>query len=173
MQTINLSYNHKEYTDKKINGSLDAILRSTTLFSVATVKAGNISHIHTAFFCYSPNLNLYFLTPPTTQHSRNVEKNPSIAVSIFDSHQKPSDKKRGLQILGNCRLAIGKDFSEGIVLYSKRFNWTRVIESPQDLIKAGFESKLYVIKPSSIKIFDEVIFGEEKWVTVNVKGGKI
>ncbi len=168
MQILSLHYNHKKYPDEKINESIATILHSTTLFSVATIKNKNISHIHTAFFCYSLNLNLYFLTPPTTQHSLNVVINPSIAVSIFDSHQKPPDKKRGLQIFGNCHLAKGKDFNEGIVLYSRRFEWTRVIKNPQDLIKAGFESKLYIINPSSIKIFDEVIFGEEKWVTVNL-----
>lgn len=172
MTPINLNYNHPKYTDKQLNKSLSQILNSNVLLSLATIKSDgkqSKSWINTAYFCFGPTLNFYILTPPQTQHSKNLEKNSSVAISIFDSRQTSSGK-RGLQIFGNCAIASNKNIIEGYALYSARFpGLKQVIKSPADFDKDIIKSKLYKITPLQIKIFDEITFGEETWITLKMK----
>lgn len=168
MSTLSLQYFHRQYVDKQINRSLSEILETSTLFSVASIKDGKESWINTAYFAYNDQLEFYFLTPTTAQHSKNVKENGSVAVSIFDSHQAVTGKKRGLQIFGTCHRATGKEIKEGIQVYGKRFSgFGERIHTPDDFEKFRMESRIYVVVPNVIKIFDEVVCGEEKWVIVN------
>lgn len=166
---MNIQFHHESVSDEMINKSLNEIFSGNTLLSMASIKDGKESWIHTAYYAYSARLHLYYLSPPSAQHSKNVESTPSIAVSIFDTHQPPEGKKRGLQVFGQCRRAVGKEVAEGLAVYTERFPWiTKYIAMPEDFDKGTLESKLYIIVPHMTKIFDEAMFGEEKWVAVTV-----
>ena len=162
-------FHHKNVSDETINKSLNTIFSRNILLSMASIKGGKESWIHTAYYAYSPKLHLYYLSPPTAQHSQNIEANGSVAVSIFDTHQNPTDQKCGVQLFGNCRRAIGSEVAEGLRVYTQRFSWiTKYIKKPADFDKGVLESKLYIITPHTIKLFDEAVFGEEKWVIVSL-----
>lgn len=169
MIPIQCVFHHQTVSDDVIVQSLNKILSGNTLLSMASIRAGKESWIHTAYYAYSPKLSLYYLSPPSAEHSKNIESTSSVAVSIFDTHQNPEGKKRGLQMFGQCRRAIDGEIVEGLKLYTERFSWiTKYIRTPEDFDKGILESKLYIIIPHTIKIFDETIFGEEKWVTVSL-----
>jgi len=170
MIALKLRFGNKQYSDEKINKSLSAILDSNVLLSMATIKNKKESYINTVYYAYSNSLNFYYLSPPSAEHSKNLEKNTSVAASIFDSAQKlPTAKKSGLQIFGESKLAKGKELLEGLSLYAARYVWiVKYIKSPKDFFKRIIESKLYIIKPETIKIFDETTFGNEVWVTVTI-----
>lgn len=170
MRVLKLRFGDKQYSDETINKSLSSILESNTLLSMATLKNNKESYVNTVYFAYSDHLNFYYLSPPSAVHSKNLVKNKSVAVSIFDSHQNlPTAKKSGLQIFGEARLARGNELFEGLQLYSRRYIWiVKYIKKPQDLLKKIIQSKLYIIKPAKIKIFDEATFGDEVWVTVSI-----
>lgn len=166
---IHQTFHHESVNDEIINKSLNDIVSGNILLSMASIKDGNASWINTAYFGYSLKLALYFLSPPSAQHSQNIISNGAVAVSIFDSHQLPASQKRGIQLFGICRRAVGTEISEGLDVYSERFpSISQVIKSPEDFDKGILESKLYIILPREIKIFDEEIFGKEKWVTVSL-----
>lgn len=158
----------EKYNKEDLKKVTIEILETTKLLSMATIKE-NTSWINTAYFAYADNLNLYILTPPESQHGKNLELNSSVAVTIFDSHQDPAANKRGLQIFGTAKKASGKELLEGIVAYGKRFaSFAASIKNADDYIKAARRSKVYVIQVKTIKIFDETTFGEEKWVTFDL-----
>jgi len=166
---INSAFHHKNFSDEKINRSLKEVLEANVLLSMASIKDRKESWINTVYFAYSDKLKFYFLTPPTAQHSQNIEKKKSVALSIFDSHQAVTGKKRGLQIFGECHRAREEEIKEGIKIYGKRFfGFAARVKVPEDFERLKMESRIYVIVPHSIKIFDEIVFGEEKWVTVEV-----
>lgn len=169
MTTIHGAFHHKSVSDEMMNKSLNEIFSGNTLLSMASIKDGKESWIHTAYYAYSDKLHLYYLSPPSAQHSQNIETSGSVAVSIFDTHQKPTDKKSGLQFFGTCRRAAGDEVAEGHRLYSERFEWLlKYLKAPEDFSKDILESKLYIITPHTIKLFDEAAFGEEKWVIVSL-----
>src|SRR5438876_11723295 len=100
---------------------MSRILKANRLCSIATVASGNRAHINTAFFAYSPSLELYFLSDPDSLHSRNLSARPSMAMTIFDSRQSWDDPGRGIQLFGTGRKTRGieaaraeRTFDEGV-----------------------------------------------------------
>lgn len=172
MHDIELKYNHPEFSDQVLNKSISSILKSNLLCSMATIKQdgkNSQSWINTAYFCFNPKMDLYFLSPPHTMHSQNVTANKSIAVAIYDSHQVEGGKQ-GLQIFGECERAQTTTLIDGYVQYAKRYpDLKGVIKGPEDFAKNIIESKLFIIRPNQVKIFDEPTFGNEVWVVANIK----
>ena len=169
MIVIQAVFHHEGVGDETLNKSLNKILSTNILLAMASIKSGKESWIHTAFYVYSSRLHFYYVSPPSAQHSKNIGQNQSVAVSIFDTHQNPTDEKSGVQIFGMCRQAAGEEIEEGLKLYSERFPWlSKYIQTPEDFDKGILESKLYIITPQTIKILDEAVYGEEKWVIASV-----
>ncbi len=166
---LSFKFKNSEHSDEALNGSIQSILETNALMSVATIAEGNRSHIHTAYFCFNSQLELFSLTEPFRQHSSNVERNPSAAVAVYDSHQPWDEPKRGLQLFGECNLAHGTKLAEAFMLYAQRFSGLKKwVQHADDILKNVIESRFYVITVNSVKIFDEPRFGSEVWVSVQV-----
>ncbi|MCD8507476.1 pyridoxamine 5'-phosphate oxidase family protein [Candidatus Woesebacteria bacterium] len=56
--------------------------------------------IATLYYSSDEELNVYFLSNPETLHCKQIVENPHVALSIADSPQEPSSKKKGIQIYG-------------------------------------------------------------------------
>ena len=168
-----ISFSHEKYSDEKLLESIKSILSSSDLCSIASIKDKKISYIHTAYFAFSDSLKLYFLSDPSTQHCKNVVKNPSVAVAVSDSHQPWQENKRGLQLFGTSKIAQGKENITAQVLYIQRFvgykDWYTLL-TKKDLLK--FKSKFYVIEVEWMRLFDEPRFGEEVFITLTPKKRK-
>src|SRR3989338_10433185 len=80
-------------------------LADKKLMVVATY--GDHPWIASVYYSFDKDLNLYFISTPSTIHGRQMEKNKKVAVAIVDSNQKPSDVKRGLQIYGTVEKVSG------------------------------------------------------------------
>src|SRR3989442_305144 len=85
----------RRFPDKRIQGSVFRILRDSALCSMSTVAPGTRAHINTAYFCYSPDLNFYFLSDPDSLHCKNLERNPSMAMMVMNSSQTWGGRHRG------------------------------------------------------------------------------
>lgn len=166
---LSFKFNNSEFSDEVLNRSIQSILETNSLMSVATITEGERSHIHTAYFCFNSHLELFSLTEPFRQHSVNVKSNPSVAVAVYDSHQLWDEPKRGLQLFGECQLAQGKKLAESFMLYAQRFSGLKKwVQHADDILNNVIESRFYVITVNSIKIFDEPQLGSEVWVSVQV-----
>src|SRR5438093_13016904 len=75
----------KRFPDKKIQRTVFRILRDSALCSISTVAPGNRAHINTAYFCYSSDLKFYLLSDPDSLHCTNIERNPSMSMTVMDS----------------------------------------------------------------------------------------
>jgi len=74
-------------------------LQDHRLMQIATVK-GEKPWICNVFYTVDNKLNLFFISKPTRRHCLEISKNKNVACAITDSHQKVTDKKKGLQIEG-------------------------------------------------------------------------
>lgn len=165
MWQLNLQYHHPQFSDELINKSLSEILEANTLLSMATVRGSHEPWVNTVYFAYNEKLDFYFMTPNDTQHCNNLKSNNSVALSIFDSHQQPTEKKRGLQLFGNWELSLGETLVEGTKLYRQRFPWlSNYIKDVKDWETTALHSRIYVAHVKQMKAFDEVLFGPEVWV---------
>ncbi len=168
---MNLEIDNENYSAMQIEGRIRELVEENELCSLATVQENNnrdpSAHIATAWYAYDDELRLYVLTPPDTDHAKNLEENDSIALTIFDSHQDWSAKKKGLQVFGTAEKIPDEDAEEALELYNQRFpgleEHASTTEELQDL-----DSSFYVITPERIKLFDEPAFGNETWITAEL-----
>lgn len=168
MTQTNFNFSHSEYSDEKLNASISRILNANILCSIASIKE-NESYIHTAYYCFNNKLNFYFISDPSTQHTKNIESNHSVAIALYDSKQPWDNNKCGLQIFGKCEIAKGLKLVEGTFQYLNRFAGLKQwIKHPDDFIKGAINSKMFLITPSSIKLFDEETFGEEVFISLKI-----
>jgi uncharacterized protein YhbP (UPF0306 family) len=169
MVSLALKFSHPKYSDEELCASISKILNDNILSSIATIREGT-SYICTAYFCFNSSLDLYFFSEPTTQHCKNLESNPSVAVAICDSSQPWDNPKRGLQLFGTSRRAAGLEVEEALRRYLARFvglgKWIKVVT---DFDKGILNSRFYRISVNSIKLFDEITFGPENYITIEVR----
>ena len=156
----------KEVAAEQVRSVVLRILEDNVLCSVATVTPEGRAHVNTAYFCYSDELEFFFLSRPTAVHSLNVSRNTSMAMAVFSSSQQWVGPDRGIQLFGTCSEAEGPHAVEAEELYRERF-------SPYASWKASRQSRT---SPGSIVSIaswfateDEANFGEAVFVSADVQ----
>lgn len=156
-------------SEPRLKKSILRILKENVLFSIATVDSRNRAHINTAYFCFSDDLELYFLSHPESVHCQNLINNPSVAITVFSSAQKWTKPGRGIQIFGECTRAKGSQLTKAKKLYGKRFpafaRWD--VSLGQNDVSA--EYCLYKVAINKVKVHDEKTFGDGVFVIAGVK----
>jgi hypothetical protein len=126
---------------------------------MATRNEAGTVHINTAFFCFSRDLALYFLSHPESVHCHNLTRVPRMAAAVFDSHQPWGDPHAGLQLFGNGVLIHGDTARQARELYAARFPRYRdfLRRAPgEDPTASTFGAlQLYRLLPERLQILDE------------------
>ena len=153
-----------QISDKRVQSSVFGILGQNVLCSMSTVGPKNRAHINTAYFAYSPELELYFLSDSDSRHCRNLLRNPSMAIAVFSSSQEWSGHDRGIQLFGTCRRPRGRDAERAEHAYGDRFaaygEWLRGTREADRTRVARLRSyAFYRFLPTDVKILDEREFG--------------
>lgn len=166
---LNLAFSHPKHSDAALNQSIQSILDANELMGMATV-AGVDAYVNTAYFAFNDQLDIFVLCEPTTQHSQNLSQNPSMSAAIFDSHQPWTADKRGLQLFGKCEMATGGTLAEAVARYLKRFvGLKQWVTSADDILRGAINSKFYIMRVTSLKLFDEPTFGKEEFILLTPK----
>jgi uncharacterized protein YhbP (UPF0306 family) len=108
-------------TQRRVQRSIERLLAENELCSIASITAKGRAHINTVYFCYSGELELYFLSHPKALHCQNILSNPSMAIAIFPSNQTWGKPDRGLQLFGICKQAPEQAARKADKLYGKCF----------------------------------------------------
>jgi len=138
----------------RLRSVAEELLEASTLCAISTVSPGGRAYVNTAYFAWAPDLRIVWLSEPHAQHSRNLRRNSSAAVAVFDSTQTWGQSDRGIQLFGSAR--AGGDDAENV--YGKRF--------PE---YEGFTAyRVYELVPSRVKILDERALGGATFVTARV-----
>jgi uncharacterized protein YhbP (UPF0306 family) len=164
-----IKFENAKYSSKKLAGSIERIIRATALCSMATVSIDAKAHINTAYYCVSDSFDLFFVSDPKTTHSKNVQHSPTMSVAIFHSSQKWGSSLRGLQLFGQCFRSNDTEAAEGERLYGSRFPAYRSYRkslSPKELKESPH--RFFIFRPSTVKVFDEDVFGEENFVLATI-----
>ena len=78
------------------------LLDASTLCAIATVAPDGGAYINTAYFAWSPELNLVWLSEPRAKHSQNVRAGGMVAIAVYDSNQSWGQQDRGIQLFGSA-----------------------------------------------------------------------
>src|ERR671931_903318 len=98
-----------------------SLLEVSTLCAIATVTSGGQAHVNTAYFAWSDEFQLVWLSMPHAQHSRNVRANGRASVAVYDSAQKWGGRDRGIQLFGTARELEHSADGDAEALYAARF----------------------------------------------------
>lgn len=165
-----LPISNKRFSKAQVRSSIFRILKGNVLCSIATVTRENRAHINTAYFCYSDDLELYFLSDYGSVHCRNLSTNSSMAMTIFSSSQKWGNPDRGMQLFGTCSQARGHQATIAERLYGKRFpaypGWMAGLSDEEKRRVSRY--CFYRFLPSRIKILAEEDFGAAVFVIAAV-----
>lgn len=164
---------HPYVPPARLRASIVRTLRENALCALTTVTPRGRAHVSTAYFCWSPDLQLYFLSDILSVHCRNLRTNPSMAMAIYRSDQEWGKADRGLQLFGNCVKARGLETMRAARLYSKRFpayaEWLRATSPRERRLAEQLRTyRFYRFQPREIKILDEWQFGGGVVVTARV-----
>ena len=144
---------------------LRSLLEASPLCAIATV-AGGRAHINTAYFAWSEDFRIVWISDPGATHSRNLRRSSSAAVAVFDSHQTWGSSDRGVQMFGTAGELSGRAAQRATEVYARRF---------RDYETTGLRDyRRYELRPRRVKLFDERELGRGVFVTARIgPGGSI
>lgn len=144
----------------RITAMARQLLNASSLCAIATVAPASRAHVNTAYFAWNQDFDLIWLSEPGAKHSRNIRKNDTVAIAVYDSSQSWGTPDRGIQLFGTAREVEGADAQGPEALYAKRFPEYR----QEDLGAFRF----YVFRPRRLKLFDERTLGAGVFITASI-----
>lgn len=159
----------RRITLKQVGKTISRVLIDNVLCSMASVSAEGRAYINTAYFCYSPELELFFISHPDAYHCQNILSNPSMAIAIFSSNQDWVGADCGLQLFGTCKQVSGREASKAGRLYGDRFAEYRAWKYSLDLDSPGRDYQFYKFATTELKVFDEKELGAGIFVRAKVQ----
>jgi len=137
--------------------------RDPCLSAIATLTPSCRPHVNTAYFAWSPELEIVWLSEPRASHSRNLRANNSVAIAVYDSGQTWGEPDRGIQLFGAARMVAGREAGQARALYAKRF--PRFADSDPGAYR------FYLFRPRRLKLFHERALGPATFVSARVGPG--
>ena len=118
--------------------------------------------VATVFYAVDEKFNFYYIGPPDSRHNKAIKKNKNVSFAVASSNQKTTDKKIGVQVEGIAKEVNSRNKIKLILGLWNKFNpgFESVINLP-NMIKKVISSRVYKIKPTLIKFFNEKLYGDE------------
>lgn len=134
--------------------------------SIAT--RGRNPWIASVYYVIDPDLNLYFISPPDSEHIMQIKSNPEVACAIADSTQGANDKKIGLQLFGEASQVRSLNKIKWMLkMYNKLYPGTREKINYKNFQTKVMTSRVYKVVPKRIKFFNQELYGEDEEAIFN------
>jgi len=144
----------------RIAATARSLLEASTLCAIATVTPAGQAHLNTAYFAWSRDFQLVWLSEPGAQHSRNIRANGNASVAVYDSEQRWGGPDRGIQLFGTAREVGRSADGDAERLYAARFP-----DYGREELSAY---RFCVFRPRRLKVFDERELGAGVFVTARL-----
>ncbi|MGV9565151.1 hypothetical protein [Streptomyces sp. NPDC003480] len=156
------------HTDEALRASLEELLAHNTLFSLATAGPGG-AHINTAFFAHDGELNLYFVSERSTQHSRNTASDPRAAATVTRQPPEYGEHLQGVQLSGVVHEARNAEAGAALVCYQGRFpTFAQDTATQQSFLTGEGPLALYRFRAEALTLLDEPRFGRRVYIKAAV-----
>jgi uncharacterized protein YhbP (UPF0306 family) len=156
---MGISRSGRRIGEARLRTLLESLLDASPLCAIATV-AGTRAHVNTAYFAWSDDFRVIWISDRGATHSRSLRRNRSAAVAVFDSHQVWGKPDRGLQLFGTARELHGRAAERGREVYGRRFRDYDAAELPA--------YRPYELRPRRAKLFDERELGGGVFVSARI-----
>jgi len=131
--------------------SIAALLRSQSTLALATTDENAAPCLAPLFYIVDPGMNLYWLSSPTSQHSRNLARNPAASAAVF-RHTQIWNEICGVQMRGKVDLVDDPERRRTLVkTYCERFALSSIFRL------AILRSSLYAFHPQWFRYSDNSV----------------
>jgi uncharacterized protein YhbP (UPF0306 family) len=148
----------------RIERAAFGLLDASPLCAISTLSPRTTAHVNTAYFVWSRELDVFWLSDPAARHSRNVGVRPSTAIAVYDSRQVWGRPDRGMQLFGSTVRLPATETAHAESLYAARFPGY----ATPDLSAYRF----YRFRTDRLKVFDEPLLGTGVFVTASIDIGR-
>jgi uncharacterized protein YhbP (UPF0306 family) len=155
----------KPVASQRLPSVARSLLDASNLCTIATVGLGSRAYVNTAYFAWSRDFGIVWLSEPRAKHSRNLRTNKTVAIAVYDSAQQWGKPDRGIQLFGTAHRAEVAEAEAAERLYAKRFPAFR----GTDLGAYRF----YAFLPRRLKLLDEESLGAGTFVSAKLAEGRL
>ena len=149
----------KRWSATRLQAEARKLMNASPLFALATVAPGGRAYISHMYFAWTDSFDVCWISDPDSQHSRNLAKNRSSAVTIYNSAQTWGRPDRGIHLFGTAGEVHGRLAREAEQAYAKRFASYGGLDD---------SLRLYRFRPRTAQLFDERSLAPGTLVTANV-----
>jgi uncharacterized protein YhbP (UPF0306 family) len=135
------------------------LMSASPLVALATVAPRGRAYISHMYFAWTDSFDVCWISDPDSKHSRNLARNSSAAVTIYDSRQIWGRPDRGIHLFGAAAEVTGRRARQADQAYAKRFPSYDGLDD---------SLRLYRFKPRTMQLFDERSLEGGTLVTVKV-----
>ena len=129
-----------------------AYLRSHSVMTLATTGPEGVWAA--AVFYVNDEFSLYFLSAPTTRHSRNIAANAGIAATVQEDY-KDWPQIKGIQLEGHAYQIQGDERAFAITRYGSKYPLIgNLAKAPVAIAKAMSKVAWYKVVPQRLYIID-------------------
>ncbi|HKW59840.1 MAG TPA: pyridoxamine 5'-phosphate oxidase family protein [Candidatus Dormibacteraeota bacterium] len=143
----------RRFSSERLERVARRLMNASTLCSLATVSPGGRAHINHMYFAWNGRYEVIWFSDRDSIHSRNLERGPTAAITIYDSHQVNGRPDRGIQLFGTAAIA---PYEEATAAYTRRFRVDPSAYTP------------YRFRARTVKLFDERSLAPATLVTARV-----
>lgn len=137
-------------------------LQSQKLMSISTYHKD--LWIATVYYAVDKEFNFYFVSKPYRAHCLALDRNPKVACCIYDSNQKVTDKKIGIQMTGKASIIRGLNVLKTAIIIWGRVNpGVEKVLNFKNITTDKVKSRFYKIKAEKIRFFNEELYGKKEY----------
>lgn len=128
------------------------ILSSIRYATISTVDDNGKAWAAPVWYVYDDKQTIYWWSPTATQHSKNIERNDDVYITIFDS-TAPEGEGLGLYIRAKASIVPDEKLERVIDLYNQS---TKIFKLNRENTTGDAPTRLYEALPDTIQINDGI-----------------
>lgn len=147
----------------QIKKEISRFLKSNGILTLA-VSSDDTPWICTLYYGVDNKMNLYVVTDPNNTHGNIMAKNPKVAFNIFDSRQKITKPKKGLQ--GKGKISMVKELKNVTTALNLWHTANSGIEeriTAKNILDKKSDTKIFKITPIYLKYFNNQLYGKGEY----------
>lgn len=152
----------------QIKKEIFQFLKQNSILTLA-VASENIPWLCTLYYGIDDQMNLYVVTDPNNNHGKIMARNPIVAFNIFDSHQKITEPKKGLQ--GKGKISIikeSKSVTSALGLWHKANPGIEERITAKNILDTSSDTKIFKITPTYLKYYNDQLYGKEEYGIIDL-----
>jgi len=132
-------------------------IKSNGVMTLAT-QSKDGPWVCTVYYGVDKNMNLYIVTDPHSIHGKDMTRNNKVAFNIYDSHQKITKPKKGVQGSGTIEIVKGiLNVTKALALWHKQNPGVEKNITIKEVKKIA-DTKVWKIMPKYLKFFNKKLY---------------